>query len=123
MTDAVTAHHSRIDTEAIAVAAKAITSALFERGPFTRSGPGWRMHEGTAEAAIAALQEIGWGPPIQWETIETAPTDGTIVWGYVPAHDGSPSFQCQCAYNASAGWCAIEMRRVTHWMPLREPPS
>ena len=58
----MTAHHSPIDTEAVAVVARAITSALFERSAWTHSGPGWQTHEGTAEAVIAALQKIGWGP-------------------------------------------------------------
>lgn len=60
---------------------------------------------------------------MKWNPIETAPTDGTEVWVYVAPRDGLKGFQCVCAYHPDAGWCADELREVTHWMPLPEPPK
>ena len=61
-----------------------------------------------------------------WQPIETAPRDGTLVWVYTAERDGLPAFQGPCAYHPDAGWCADELREVTHWKPMRavyqEPP-
>lgn len=57
----------------------------------------------------------------EWQPIETAPRDGTEVWVYVAAAHGLPSFECMCAYHEDAGWCADELREVTHWQPLPPP--
>ena len=55
-----------------------------------------------------------------WQPIETAPTDGTLVWVYTAsAHDLS-AFQGPCAWHPDAGWCTDELRCVTHWVPLRD---
>lgn len=63
----------------------------------------------------------------RWQPIETAPTDGTVVWVYVASAEGLPSFQGSCAYHADGGWCADELRPVTHWVPIESvflaPPS
>ena len=60
-----------------------------------------------------------------WWPIETAPKDGTVVWVYVAARKNGvpeelPAFQCACAYHPDAGWCADELREVTHWMPTED---
>lgn len=60
---------------------------------------------------------------MKWNPIETAPKDGTEVWVYVAPREGLRGFQCVCAYHPDAGWCADELREVTHWMPLPEPPK
>jgi hypothetical protein len=54
---------------------------------------------------------------IEWQPIETAPKDGTVVTVYVAARDNLPAFITHCAYHPDAGWCADEIRSVTHWMP------
>lgn len=62
----------------------------------------------------------------EWKPIETAPTDGTEVWVYVQGigyGTGLKSFQCVCAYHPDAGWCADDIRTVTHWRPLPPPPT
>lgn len=56
---------------------------------------------------------------IGWQPIETAPTDGTMVWVYAAEHDGLPAFQCPCAYHHGGGWCVDELRYVTHWVPIK----
>lgn len=58
-----------------------------------------------------------------WQSIETAPTDGTTVWVYTAALDDLPGFQGACAYHPDAGWCTDELRFVTYWMPLPPPPE
>ena len=62
-----------------------------------------------------------WEDP--WQPIETAPKDGREVWVYADGREELPSFQCVCAYHPDAGWCADELREVTHWMPLPAPPQ
>jgi len=59
---------------------------------------------------------------IDWQPIETAPKDGTCVLVFVAARDDLPSFVTTCAWHKDAGWCADELRSVTHWMPLPDPP-
>ena len=54
-----------------------------------------------------------------WRPIDTAPLDRP-VWVYVAEYEGLPSFQTACAWHPDAGWCADELRPVTHWMP---PPD
>ena len=67
--------------------------------------------------SAAALAGMGWQP------IATAPRDGTRVWVYVAAAHDLPAFQCACAWHPDGGWCADELRPITHWMPLLEPPG
>lgn len=57
-----------------------------------------------------------------WQPIETAPEDGTVVWVYLAAYDGLPAFACECAFSEIAGWCADELRTVTHWKPANSQP-
>ena len=57
-----------------------------------------------------------------WMPIATAPRDGTAVLVYVAEREGLSAFQCVCAWHEDAGWCADELRPVTHWRPLPGPP-
>ena len=58
----------------------------------------------------------------QWQPIETAPRDRpAIVWA--APHEGLPGFVTWCQWTPCAGWCADELRVVTHWMPLPAPPT
>lgn len=58
-----------------------------------------------------------------WQPIEAAPTDGTVVLVFAAERDGLAAFQCTAAYHEDAGWCVDELREVTHWMPLPPPPQ
>ena len=58
-----------------------------------------------------------------WQPIETAPTDGRLVIVYAEAHDGLDGFVTAARWHEDAGWCVDELRPVTHWMPLPEPPK
>jgi hypothetical protein len=60
---------------------------------------------------------------MNWQPIETAPRDGTTVQVYLPPKDGLPGFVTTCAWHPDAGWCADELREITHWAPLPEPPG
>jgi hypothetical protein len=51
----------------------------------------------------------------RWEPISTAPINGREVWVYAAEREGLPSFKCWCAYHPDAGWCADEIRIITHW--------
>ncbi len=69
----------------------------------------------TLEAALASPVQPGGETGDGWRTIDTARTDGTEYWVYVAPRDGLPGFQTRCAYHKDAGWCADELREVTHW--------
>lgn len=58
-----------------------------------------------------------------WRPIKEAPQDGSIQWVYVAPRNGLPGFQCKCAYHPDAGWCADELREVTHYRPYPSPPA
>lgn len=53
-----------------------------------------------------------------WQPIDSAPTDGTVVWVYNDAAHGLPGFCCKAAYHPDAGWCCDELREATLWMPI-----
>ena len=57
-----------------------------------------------------------------WQPIETAPTDGTRVIVWAPPSHGLRGLYEGCAYDPDAGWCVCDLREVTHWRPLPEPP-
>lgn len=65
-----------------------------------------------SEESKLCLEASGWQP------IDTAPRDGTLLWVYVAPYSGLPGFQTTCAYHPDAGFCADELREVTHWKPL-----
>jgi hypothetical protein len=74
----------------------------------------------------------------EWQPIETAPRDGTVIDGWLQFYrDGVPSSGSRVADMAHevAGWVdgdgdEIEWQdtfgketRLTHWMPLPAPPE
>jgi hypothetical protein len=54
---------------------------------------------------------------VGWELIDTAPKDGEPTWVYVAMAHGLPPFEDKVAWHPDAGWCADELRPVTHWHP------
>lgn len=59
----------------------------------------------------------------KWRPIKTVPKDGTRVLIYVSAYETLPGFITVAYYHSEGGWCADELRRTTHWMPLPKPPE
>lgn len=57
----------------------------------------------------------------EWQPIETAPRDGTLVWVYAPEREGLAHIVCPCSYHPDGGWCVDEIRLVTHWQPMTVP--
>lgn len=69
----------------------------------------------------------------QWKPIETAPKDGTSILGYFPGRGGYVARQDMIPIH----WCGwgggmwqnstsghnLMSNKVTHWMPLPDPPS
>lgn len=55
---------------------------------------------------------------VPMEPIATAPNDGSLCVVWVSPGHGLPGFWTVCAYHPDAGWCACELREVTHWVPL-----
>ena len=89
-----------------------------------------------ARDAIAALQALGWRPPIQWQPIETAPTDGTVILvyrrdqgrfcaHYVAPADIIDSDDCKPQWFSTHGDSldASNGTMPTHWQPLPAPPE
>ncbi len=58
-----------------------------------------------------------------WWPIETAPKDGRLILAYVAECQDLEPFMCIMAWHDDAGWCADELREVTHWRPLPAEPS
>lgn len=58
-----------------------------------------------------------------WQPIETAPTDGTVVYVYASPYEGLPGFVAIAGYHPDAGWCVDELRDVTHWRLPPAPPA
>lgn len=74
---------------------------------------------------------------MEWKPIESAPKDGTPVWGYWyfdehPEGKGT-AFQGvlhwgPCCYAGCETWCSdydgsFQRGIITHWMPLPPPPA
>lgn len=66
---------------------------------------------------------------MEWQPIETAPKDGTVVMGFdekLPTRGLSPPIACIRWFD-TAWWGttgdSIVMLRPTHWMPLPDAPS
>jgi hypothetical protein len=61
---------------------------------------------------------------IEWQPIETAPKDGTLilVWRAAVldrvAHHGIDMW----SDKSQAWWSSLPSQQPTHWMPLPEPP-
>lgn len=63
-----------------------------------------------------------------WQPIETAPKDGTLILGYYPAmpphHFRMLILKWKRKAFAAAGGSSRELvSKPTHWMPLPEPPQ
>src|SRR5574343_962534 len=68
---------------------------------------------------------------VGWRTIDSAPRDGTTIWGFWKNEYGDfqgPIHFGYCAYSNSDKWCFGEdgdgmNPAPTHWMPLPKPPN
>lgn len=69
------------------------------------------------ELASVILAVVAGPIGVGWELIESAPQDGKPVWVYVAMAHGLPPFEDKCSWHPDAGWCADELRPVTHWHP------
>lgn len=58
-----------------------------------------------------------------WQPISEAKTDGTVYPVWVAPYQGLDGFLTACGYHPDAGWCADELREVTHFIdcPLVAP--
>lgn len=60
----------------------------------------------------------------EWQPIETAPKDGTLILLYPTNGDGQIStgywWEHANCWGAGGGW--FDDGEVSHWMPLPEPP-
>ena len=93
-------------------------------------GPMWQ-HEMQATALLARLRPL---MVPEWQTIETAPKDGTHVIGWFPefgkagkARQTAPSYAENVYWNG-VEWSWVQdgdtpIHQPTHWMPLPAPPS
>lgn len=87
---------------------------------------GLRLSDGKSELAVdvvvasdeAAGMTLVPRSQVEWQPIETAPTDGTEVLLWVAPGEGLSGFRCVGAYHEDAGWTVCELRDATHWMPL-----
>lgn len=83
----------------------------------------------------------------EWQTIETAPKDGTVVDLWMPADFGDPGYRvANCSWREEKppfdeissfgwfrehdefGWIDVwvpneDMSAPTHWMPMPAPPA
>jgi len=63
----------------------------------------------------------------KWQPIETAPKDGSwfLTWTPPSEHSSAMYPNIDMAQHDGKGWCKIScgFSRVTHWMPLPEPPA
>ena len=57
----------------------------------------------------------------EWQSIETAPRDGTEIIVYCPPAHGLRHMASVCAWHEDAGFCVDELREPTLWQPL--PPA
>lgn len=55
-----------------------------------------------------------------WQSIETAPRDGSEIVVYCPPCHGLPAMASLCAWHDDAGFCVDELREPTHWI---HPPK
>jgi hypothetical protein len=60
---------------------------------------------------------------MDWQLIESAPTDGTHVLVFAPGVEGLSDLMAVAAYHPDAGWCIDELRWPTHWMRLPPKPT
>lgn len=60
---------------------------------------------------------------VMWQPIETAPKDGTLFLAWAPSLHGLPAMYSLCAWHPDGGFCIDELREVTKWQPLPDPPK
>ena len=75
---------------------------------------------------------------MEWQPIETAPKDGTIVQGRwpgfnpnIPLHEGQIEYRIDWLWPLTrkrySGWCAVDggptAKDPTSWRPFPAPPS
>lgn len=58
-----------------------------------------------------------------WKPIEEAPKDGTRVLVYASGVPGLPAIYCSAQYHSDAGWTVCDLRDVTHFRFLHQPPE
>lgn len=60
-----------------------------------------------------------------WQPIETAPKDGTVVllWCKPPKNRGTRTRIARFAYNRWSSHSSCHALQPTHWMPLPDPPK
>lgn len=56
---------------------------------------------------------------MEWQPIETAPKDGTVIIVYAPDFFQTAAWTDEKWTNAANSW----LEDVTHWMPLPKPPQ
>jgi len=64
---------------------------------------------------------------MEWQSIETAPKDGTSILVAVYEENGTYWGEDIVAWNAAIGWDSAGYdwsdNQITHWMPLPTPPN
>jgi hypothetical protein len=62
----------------------------------------------------------------EWQPIETAPRDRTLILCWATCVEGPPDY-CLSSYRPSLGFNRYDIDEnlwsPTHWMPLPKPPS
>lgn len=68
---------------------------------------------------------------MNWQPIETAPKDRTVIWCYLPDFDEQACLRW-VTFDDWSGWLYVESvlndcldieLAPSHWMPLPEPPK
>lgn len=84
---------------------------------------GWKFHEQDAAASLRAILAVGFHVA-RWRPIAEAQEDPTkFVNVYAAPRDGLPGFVTVGRWHPDAGWCVDELRKVTLYQPLPEPPK
>lgn len=71
-----------------------------------------------------------------WQDISTAPKDFStefdgwnggrvvnVVWGHPEDSPKGHLAWCISEYQAGYGWSCVEVKGLTHWMPMPPPPA
>jgi hypothetical protein len=56
-----------------------------------------------------------------WQSMDSAPTDGTIVEIYVEGYETLLPFVILAHYDPYAGWCVDELRQAIAWRKRIKP--
>lgn len=91
-------------------------------------------YDGLVDAYYAIAAAIRSAGP-QWQPIESAPKDGTVIdlWCRAPGLSAGPARVPDCWYSDGRWWrydnehgddqCRSRVHNATHWMPLPAPPA